>query len=140
MAHILLIEDNPIDARLIQRFIPGSVTWIDDGQKALWYLQSLEASRVENRPDLVLLDLNLPKYNGLEVLEAFRRSESAWHLPVFLLSSMPSNEIADLARSQNLQAEAYIEKPCGLAGFEQLAERVLEVTDASFSAARTVAA
>ena len=140
MAHILLIEDNPIDARLIQRFIPGTVTWIDDGQKALWYLQSLEAGRVDNSPDLVLLDLNLPRYNGLEVLEAFRGSRSSWHLPVFLLSSMPSNEIADLARASNLQAEAYIEKPRGLTGFEQLATRIMEATDANFSEAKTVAA
>lgn len=140
MAHILLIEDNPIDARLMQRFIPGTLTWIDDGQKALWYLQSLEAGRVDNRPDLILLDMNLPKHDGLEVLEAFRNSESAWHLPVFLLSSMPSIEIADLARISNLQAEAYIEKPSNLSGFEHLAIRVTEAVDPNFSATRTVAA
>ena len=140
MAHILLIEDNPIDARLMQRMIDGRTTWIDDGEKALWYLRCLESGGVDDPPSLVLLDMNLPKYDGLEVLEQFRSSAALRHLPVFLLSSAPAYEIAGEAESRNLRADAYIEKPRGLSEFEDLAARVREAARLSFSEARTAAA
>ncbi len=138
MTHILLVEDNPIDARLLQRVLSGKVTWVDDGQKALWYLQSLEAGGVDEPPSLVLLDLNLPKYDGLQVLAEFRRSAAGRSLPIFLLSSTPASEVAELAERRNLRADAYLEKPHGLHELEQFSLRISEVLN--FSGARTAAA
>ncbi len=138
MTHILLVEDNPIDARLLQRALSGNVTWVDDGQKALWYLQSLEAGGVDEPPRLVLLDLNLPKYDGLQVLAEFRRSAVGQSLLIFLLSSTPASEVAELAARQDLRADAYLEKPYGLHELEQFSRRISEVL--SFSEARTAAA
>ena len=91
VTNVLLVEDNPIDARLMHRAFmklpnwPAQVTLIEDGQKALWYLQSLENGGVQEPPSVVLLDMNLPKYDGLQVLEAFRNSIVVWDMPVFLL-------------------------------------------------------
>ncbi len=140
MTHILLIEDNPIDARLMQRVLSGRMTWLDDGQKALGYLRSLETGGVADPPSLVLLDLHLPKYDGLQVLAEFRRSAAVRDLPIFLLSSTPASEVAELAESRNVQADAYLEKPFGLPELEQFARRIGELMEASFSEPRTVAA
>ncbi len=146
MIHILLIEDNPIDARLTQRMFesltdwPVRITWIDDGEKALWFLQSLEAGGVDEPPALVLLDLNLPKYDGLEVLEAFRGSALAWNMPIFFLSSTPLDETAALVESRNLRAEGYFEKPLNLKGFEDFARKIRAITERlNFLEAKTVA-
>jgi len=140
VTHILLIEDNPIDARLMQRVLSGRVTWLDDGQKALWYVRSLETGGVSEPPSLVLLDLHLPKYDGLQVLAEFRRSAAARDLPIFLLSSTPASEVAELAESRKVQADAYLEKPFGLPELEQFARRIGELMEIRFSVPRTAAA
>ncbi len=140
MTHILLIEDNPIDARLMTRVLSAEITWIDDGQKALWYLHALEAGGVEQRPALVLLDLHLPKYDGLQVLAEFRKSAAGVSLPIFMLSSTPAPEVAELARERNLQADAYLEKPYGLAELDHFGQRIGEWIAINSSEARTVAA
>jgi CheY-like chemotaxis protein len=140
VTHILLIEDNPIDARLIQFALNTQLTLIDDGQKALWYLRSLEAGGVDHPPTLVLLDLNLPKYDGLQVLAEFRQSVACRHLPIYLLSSTPAAEVAELAAAQGLQADGYFEKPHGLLELEQFARRIQELMDTNFLESRTAAA
>jgi CheY-like chemotaxis protein len=140
VAHILLVEDNPIDARLMLWTLAAQVTWVDDGQKALWYLRSLETGGLEQPPDLVLLDLNLPKYDGLQVLAEFRNSAACRNLPVFLLSSTPAAEVAELAHSRHLEASGYLEKPYGLAELEHFAGLISEVLTSTISEPRTAAA
>jgi chemotaxis family two-component system response regulator Rcp1 len=130
VTHILLVEDNPIDARLVQHALGGFKDWptritlVDDGQKALWYLRSLEEGRVAESPALILLDVNLPKYDGLQVLEGFRNSPVAWYMPIFLFSSAPVEDIAALAESRQLSADGYFEKPHCLQGFKEVAAKI----------------
>jgi len=138
VTHILLIEDNPIDARLLQRVLSGRMTWLDDGQKAIWYLRSLETGGISDPPSLVLLDLHLPKYDGLQVLAEFRQSAAGRELPIFLVSSTPASEVAERAEARGFQADAYLEKPFGLPELEQFARRIDEL--ANPSEPRTVAA
>lgn len=127
MTNVLLVEDNPIDARLMQRMFqelvdwPTQVRWVDDGQKALWYLESLEDGEGDDLPDVVLLDVNLPKYDGIQVLEAYRNSPVFCETPVFLYSSSPAKDLAELAERHNLQANGYFEKPFGLEGYMEIA-------------------
>jgi CheY-like chemotaxis protein len=145
VTHILLIEDNPVDARLLQRFLrafpewPARITWIDDGQKAIWYLRSLDAGGVDDPPAIVLLDFHLPKFDGLQILDEFRKSQAARHIPIFLLSSTPAQQIAEIAESRHLHADAYFEKPMGLIAFEHLVQRIRE-SAANSSEAKTAAA
>ncbi len=146
MIEILLVEDNPIDAILLKRSLENStdspvrVNWLDDGQKALTYLSRLESTEAQKPPAIVLLDVNLPKHDGLTILEKFRKSPKACHAPVFLMSSAPPDQIAAMAKSRSLRADGYIEKVMGLSELEQLASRIREFAGASFSEAKTVAA
>jgi CheY-like chemotaxis protein len=133
--HILLVEDNPIDATLIHRLFgklaawPITVTWIDDGRKALWYLRSLEEGGVAERPDFVLLDVHLPKVDGLEVLAAFRASLTTADMPVFLLSSTPADQIAALAATYRVRPDLYFEKPTNLQKFKDMALTIREYVE-----------
>lgn len=129
MPDIFLVEDNPIDARLVHQAFrelkdwPTRITWVNDGQKALSHLHLIENGSAE-LPALVLLDLNLPKYDGVQVLAAFRRSAAAWKLPIFMFSSSPSEEVAALAESRQVHADGYLEKPHGVQGFKDIAEKL----------------
>jgi CheY-like chemotaxis protein len=130
VTHILLIEDNPIDARLMHRMFvalpdwPTQITWVDDGEKALWYLRSLEEGGVQQSPGAVLLDLNLPKHDGIQVLAAFRNSQTAWDLPIFLFSSAPAEEIAALVLSNGLRADGCFEKSMDVQGYLHIATSI----------------
>jgi CheY-like chemotaxis protein len=130
VVRILLVEDNPIDARLMHRTFremkdwPTEITWVDDGQKALWYLRSLEEGGVQYPPGLVLLDVNLPRYNGFQVLAAFRSSAAVWNMPIFLFSSSPAESLAALAEDNHVKADGCFEKPYGLKGFEDIGSRI----------------
>lgn len=135
MPHILLVEDNPIDASLIHRLFgklaawPISVTWVDDGQKALWYLRSLEEQGVAERPDFVLLDVHLPKVDGLQVLAAFRESLTAASIPIFLLSSSPVGEITAMAASCRVHPDLCFEKPTNLQAFKDMALNIRQYVE-----------
>ncbi len=137
MTHILLVEDNPIDARLMRQMFqemkdwPTQVTWINDSEKAFSYLQSLEQAAVREPLDLVLLDLNLPKYNGLDLLASIRASFTARNLPVFLLSSSPPDVVYSVAARRQLRLDGYYEKPFGLSGFEAIARNIREYCERS---------
>lgn len=106
---ILLVEDNPDDAELIQlaferNRVTDKVVWVGDGLAALDYL--FNAPRP---PQLVLLDLHLPRLSGLEVLERIRRNETTKLQPVVLFTS--SNEQQDLLEGYRLGANSYVRKP-----------------------------
>lgn len=120
---ILLVEDNPDDEALTVRAFKKSnlsndVVVAHDGVEALDYLFARGAFADRNPhelPNLVLLDIKLPKLDGLEVLERIRENELTRMLPVVMLTS--SKEQDDLARSYELGANSYIRKPVDFAQF-----------------------
>jgi two-component system response regulator len=124
---ILLIEDNPSDIELTKRalakaHISNELAVAEDGQEALDYL--LGTGRYAGRdiselPTLILLDLKLPRIDGLEVLRRIRSTPVLKRLPVVILTS--SNEDKDLINSYDLGANSYIRKPVD---FNQFAEAI----------------
>ena len=120
---ILLIEDNPDDEALTLRALKKSnilneVVVARDGAEALDYLfcRGMHANREPQRlPELVLLDLKLPKVDGLEVLKQLRAEESTRRMPVVILTS--SNEQRDIFASYDLGANSYIRKPVDFTQF-----------------------
>jgi two-component system response regulator len=128
-ARILLIEDNAVDEELTllalrKAKILNEVVVARDGAEAVDYLFSTgsHAGRDDRRPDLVLLDLNLPKLSGLHVLRRIRTDEKTKLLPVVILTS--SKEDRDLADGYNGGANSYIVKPVE---FTQFAEAVKQL-------------
>lgn len=118
---LLLIEDNPDDEVLAQRAfkksqLPGEMIIARDGAEAFDYVFSLDP---EAMPQLILLDIKLPKLNGLEVLEKLKTDERTRQIPVVILTS--SREERDMAESYRLGANSYIVKPVN---FEEFAEAV----------------
>jgi two-component system, chemotaxis family, response regulator Rcp1 len=117
---VLLVEDNPGDVRLTMEALKDGkvrcdITVARDGVEALEYLRGDGASAGRALPDVILLDLNLPRKGGLETLEEIRRDEAMQHIPVVILTS--SSAESDVARSYALAANAYVTKPVGLAEF-----------------------
>ncbi len=127
---ILLVEDNSDDAELTRLALADSnvvnqLIWVHDGQEALdWlYCTGKHAGRDPCLlPSVVLLDLKLPKINGLEVLEHIRKDPCTRRLPVVILTS--SKEEQDVMRSYDLGANSYIRKPVD---FEQFTHAVKEL-------------
>jgi two-component system, response regulator len=114
---ILLVEDNPDDIALTLRAfkksnIQNKVISIEDGQEALDYFLCkgrFEGKDPQDLPSVVLLDINLPKVNGFEVLKAIRENKSTKLLPVVILTS--SKEEQDITTGYSLGANSYIRKP-----------------------------
>jgi CheY-like chemotaxis protein len=124
MRHILLVEDNPNDRILTQRAFKKSnlgneLVAVADGEEALLYLLGNDAIEPQPLPVLVLLDLKLPKVDGLEVLQQIRADERTRLLPVVILTS--SVEQDDLVRSYKLGVNSYVRKPVD---FNQFVEAV----------------
>ncbi len=114
---ILLIEDNPADVELLRRALLGAqvdfeLTLLEDGAEALAFLRRIEANRGESSPDLTVLDLNLPKNDGLEVLQAMRSSAAFGEAPIAVLSS--SSSAKERARLEPYRIGRYITKPADL--------------------------
>ena len=110
---ILLVEDSPSDVRLIREAlketpVPVQITVAQDGVEAMDYLHSTETGRPQ-RPDLVLLDLNLPRKNGREVLAEVKSSPGLKQIPVLVMTSSRADE--DIAQAYSLNANCYIAKP-----------------------------
>ncbi len=107
---ILLVEDNPADAELTIRAlkknkIANHIEWMKDGEEALDYL----LNRNGVLPKVVLLDLRLPKVDGIDVLRAIREDEKVKDLPVVILTS--SREDKDLVAAYDLRVNSYVRKP-----------------------------
>jgi len=114
--NILYAEDNPADAELTLRAfkkqrLANEVKWVKDGQEALDYLfrQGPYALRSDGHPFLVLLDLKMPKVDGIEVLRRIKDSPETRTIPVVILTS--SAEESDVVRSYELGVNSYIVKP-----------------------------
>jgi CheY-like chemotaxis protein len=121
-AVIFLVEDNPMDEELTLRALKKNnlanpVVVAHDGQEALDYLfaQGTRAGETPLTPRVILLDLKLPKVDGLEVLQAIRADDRTKLLPVVVLTS--SQEEQDLVRSYSLGANSYVRKPVDFTEF-----------------------
>ncbi|MCU4743940.1 response regulator [Halobacteria archaeon AArc-m2/3/4] len=113
-AEILLVEDNPGDVRLTQEAfaegrIENTLHVVTDGLEALDFIYQRGEYTDAPRPDIVLLDLNLPRLNGDEVLEEVKDDEDQRHIPIIVLTSSKAEE--DVVRSYELHANAYLTKP-----------------------------
>jgi len=118
---VLLVEDSDADARLVKRVlaraaVPPTVEVAGDGQAALTRLRTAGA----RRPDLIVLDLNLPRMDGFETLAALKADEALRRIPVIVLTS--TDDAASVDRSYDLQASAFVTKPAGLDGYRSLLE------------------
>ncbi len=126
---ILLAEDNPKDVELTltalaENHLANEVVVVCDGEEALDYLRRRGrfALRAEGNPAVVLLDLKMPRVDGLEVLRRIKSDDTLKTVPVVMLTS--SREERDLVESYRLGANAYVVKPVG---FEQFVDAVREI-------------
>lgn len=127
---ILLVEDNPTDAELCIRALKKSglankLVWVKDGAEALDFIFSTgdyAGRSVVNIPKVILLDLRLPKVDGMEVLRRVKNDERTRTIPVVVLTS--SREDRDIAESYQLGVNSYISKPVE---FDQFAKTVSEL-------------
>jgi two-component system response regulator len=124
---ILLVEDNVGDARLAQEALKdskvlNSLNVVSDGVEAMAFLH--KQGKYENcpRPDLVLLDLNLPKKDGREVLGEIKADENLKRIPVVVLTTSKAEE--DIVKSYNLHANCYITKPIDLDQFMKVVKSI----------------
>ena len=117
---ILLVEDSPGDVRLTREAFKDAKMYINlhvasDGAEAMAFLNREGEHANAPRPDLILLDLNLPKKDGRQVLAEIKDSPTLKSIPVVILTTSSSE--ADILRSYLLHANCYITKPVGLDGF-----------------------
>ena len=124
---ILLVEDSPADVRLTREALRGSrlinrLTVASDGVEALAILRKAEGFATSPRPDLILLDLNLPRKNGRAVLEEIKQDPDLRRIPVVIVTSSMAEE--DILRSYNLHANCYITKPLELVNFIQTVKAI----------------
>jgi CheY-like chemotaxis protein len=124
---ILLVEDNPGDARLAQEALKDSkilnnVNVVDDGVEAMAFLHRQGPYAKSPRPDLVLLDLNLPKKDGREVLAEMKAADELKRIPVVVLTTSKAEE--DIAKSYDLHANCYITKPIDLEQFMKVVKSI----------------
>jgi len=124
---VLLVEDNPGDVRLTQEVFLDANPSVhlhvaSDGVEAMAFLRREGSHSQAPRPDLVLLDLNLPKMDGREVLALIKKDESLKTIPTVILTT--SDAEGDIAKSYRLQANCYLTKPVQLTAFEALVKSI----------------
>jgi two-component system, chemotaxis family, response regulator Rcp1 len=117
---ILLVEDNPGDARLTREAlkegkVENQLNVVSDGVEALAYLRRQGKYQEARRPDLILLDLNLPRMDGREVLREVKGDPNLKTIPIVVLTTSAADE--DIARSYGLHANSYVTKPVDLDKF-----------------------
>lgn len=125
MIHILLAEDNDGDVFLVRRALQKQglsceLAIARNGEEALRLLEAAEESPSVDTPELILLDLNLPRVDGGEILARLRKTRTFCHTPVIVLTSSDSPRDRDLAMS--LGANSYFRKPTDLRSFMQLGQ------------------
>jgi CheY-like chemotaxis protein len=117
---VLLVEDNPGDVRLTREAlregkVVNNLRVVPDGVEAMKYLRRLPPYEDAARPDLILLDLNLPRKDGREVLAELKADGALKRIPVVVLTTSRAED--DIARSYDLHANCYIPKPVDLEQF-----------------------
>jgi chemotaxis family two-component system response regulator Rcp1 len=133
---ILLVEDNPGDVRLTREALKegkviNHMANVDDGIAALEYLRQEGEFAAALRPDIILLDLNLPRLDGRELLAIIKNDKGLRRIPVVILTTSKAEE--DIVKSYDLHANCYITKPVDL---EQFIRVVQSVEDFWFSIVR----
>jgi two-component system response regulator len=124
---ILLVEDNPGDVRLVQEAFKevklcNRLSVVGDGEKGIAFLKKEGIYHDAPHPDLILLDLNLPKMDGRELLEQIKQCPELRAIPIVVLTSSKSEE--DIAKSYELHANCYITKPVGLDQFIRIVQSI----------------
>jgi chemotaxis family two-component system response regulator Rcp1 len=124
---ILLVEDNPADVRLtLEAFKEGKVNntlhVVGNGEDAIAFLKQEGKYSDAPRPDIILLDLNLPKKDGREVLEEIKTAPLLKRIPVIILTTSKAEE--DILRTYNLHANCYINKPVDVDEFINIAKSI----------------
>lgn len=119
-ARILLVEDNPGDARLTtealrETKVGNEVTVVEDGVEALAYLRREDPYADAPRPDLILLDLNLPRKDGREVLAELKQDPELERIPVVIFTTSHADQ--DILSTHELHANGYVTKPVDLEQF-----------------------
>ena len=117
---ILLVEDNPGDVRLTREALKEGKVYsnlhtVKDGVEAMEFLRRKGKYKEVPRPDIILLDLNLPKKDGREVLEEIKTDDDLKRIPVVVLTTSKAEE--DVLRTYNLHANCYVTKPVDLEKF-----------------------
>ena len=133
---VLLVEDNPGDARLAREALADSKLRLEvieahDGEAAIEVLRQAHGTNGSRLPDLVLLDLNLPRKDGREVLAEIKNSPEWKHIPVVVLTSSKAEE--DILATYQLHANSYISKPIDLTQMQRV---VKEIKDFWFTIVR----
>ncbi len=127
---ILIVEDNPVDVYMVQCALQKELDWTTettvavDGEKAIELLLENSSLAVRDWPDLVILDLNLPKRDGVEVLQVIRTTNGLRSLPVVVLSSSPTDVIKSKFNNVNVKANCYVTKPPDLDEFLALGKQL----------------
>lgn len=126
---ILLVEDNPHDAEITLRALKRAnfanhVQWLKDGEEALEFLfpQDAAIDRPRPRPRVMLLDIKMPRIDGIEVLKRIKTDPRTRAIPVVMLTS--SKEETDLVRSYHLGANSYLVKPVDFQRFSEEVTRI----------------
>lgn len=115
--NVLLVEDNPGDIRLMREALRSSNTTqkldaVEDGEEALAYLRREAPYSDVPKPDLIFLDLNLPKKDGREVLNEIKQDDALKRIPVVILTTSEAER--DVSRAYDLHANCYVKKPTDL--------------------------
>ena len=126
---VLLVEDDPGDTDLMLETMKQSklrinMHLVDDGVKAMAFLRREDPYKDAVTPDLILLDLNMPRKDGRQVLREIKGDDTLKHLPVVILTT--SQAEADVIGSYNLGANCYIPKPVGLREFGRVVRAIKE--------------
>ncbi|MCX5993177.1 MAG: response regulator [Chloroflexi bacterium] len=124
---LLLVEDSPADARLTRESLKDCKVMVDlhhvrDGVEAMQYLRREGKFADAQRPDLVILDLNMPRKDGRETLEEIKSDPDLRRIPVVILTISDSEE--DILKTYNLHANAYITKPIDLEQFSRVVHEI----------------
>jgi CheY-like chemotaxis protein len=124
--NVLLVEDDPGDVlmtrEVFEETLHNRLDVVTDGAAALDYLHHGEPYADAPRPDLILLDLNLPRRDGREVLQEIKADPDLQHIPVIVLTTSQAEE--DVLRSYQLHANAYVTKPVDFEGFIEAVKQI----------------
>ncbi|MGA8543140.1 MAG: response regulator [Thermoplasmata archaeon] len=124
---ILIVEDNPADARLVREVMRDSkvlneIQWVPDGVEALAYLRRQGKYANAPRPNLIFLDLNMPRKDGREVLREVKADTDLRRIPIVVMTSSQAEE--DIARAYDHHANCYVRKPIDFAQFHEVVKSI----------------